>query len=694
MGAFSGKLASVQQNDNAAYLPRSAESTKVIDELVKFRDSETIPITVVASFPDRLNEDSFAELTDLADQLAEVPLVESVGDPIPSMDGKAAEIVVNTTAADGEAVLDTVGEIRGIVADSGVGAEAYVGGAGGILADFVEGFGAIDGLLLLVALGVVFVILLVVYRAVILPFVVLFSAILALGISSAAIYFCAKADLITVSGQSQGILFILAVGAATDYSLLLVARFREELRDHESPYDAMKVAYRASVEPIAASGVTVILGLLCLLLSDLASIAGLGPVGAFGIAGAMITSLGFLPLVLVLLGRKAYWPIRPMYGSEHTDTRGLWGKLARLIQRQTFAVWAITGATLLTFAGMALLLNEKPIPQTDVFLTEVDSVRAQDLISAHFSSDSSAPLQIVVPEKDLAEATTAIEEFPGIAKTGPNQFVPPVYAIPEDQTDLKSPPKIVDGNAVLFATLGVPADSQAANDVVHGLRAELDSISPDILVGGGTAVNLDVRDTTDRDRAIVIPAILLMIFIVLAVLLRALVAPLVLLVANVLSFFATMGISAFVFSNIFDFPASDPSTLLIGFVFLVALGVDYSIFLMTRVREESIKQGTHPGILKGLSATGGVITSAGVVLAATFAALSVIPFLFLVQLSFIVAFGVLLDALVVRSLLVPSLSYDLGRVIWWPSKLYREQDHADAETEAMLHPELHSQPEA
>lgn len=684
LGSFSGKLASVQENDNAAYLPRSAESTKVIDHLVQFQDKQTIPITVVATFPDRLTEADLDAIGSLGEELAAVKFVDSVSDPIPSVDGKAAQLVLQTSAADGDDVMETVADVRAIVADREVGKERYVGGVGGILADFVEGFGAIDGILLVVALGVVFVILLVVYRALILPFVVLFSAVLALGISSAAIYFCAKADLITVSGQSQGILFILAVGAATDYSLLLVARFREELRDHESPYDAMKVAYRASIEPIAASALTVILGLLCLLLSDLASISGLGPVGAFGIAGAALTSLGFLPLVLVLLGRVAYWPIRPKFGSEHTDTRGLWGKLARLISRRTFGVWAITGATLLTFAGMSLLLNEEPIPQTDVFLTEVESVKAQDLISAHFASDSSAPLQIVVPEEVLDQAQARIEEFPGISKTGPNVFVPPVYAIPADPADFTGPPKVVDGNVILFATLGVSADSESANDVVRGLRSDLDSISPDILVGGNTAVNLDVRTTTDHDRMIVIPAILLMIFVVLALLLRALVAPLVLLVANVLSFFATMGISAFIFSSVFDFPASDPSTLLIGFVFLVALGVDYSIFLMTRVREETIRQGTHPGILKGLSATGGVITSAGVVLAATFAALSVIPFLFLVQLAFIVSFGVLLDALVVRSLLVPALSYDLGRLIWWPSKLYAEQDHADAETEAMV----------
>ncbi|MFZ2503274.1 MAG: MMPL family transporter [Nocardioides sp.] len=688
-GPFSGKLASVQENDNAAYLPRSAESTKVIDVLTGFQEQETIPITVVAQRADGLTETDLAELKELAETIRGIDLIASVEEPAPSLDGKAAQIVVQSTSSDGEDVLATVEAIRKAVRTADVADQSYVGGAGGILADFVEGFGAIDGILLLVALGVVFVILLLVYRAIILPFVVLFCAVVALGAASAVIYFCAKADLITITGQSQGILFILAVGAATDYSLLLVARFREELRDHESKYDAMRAAYKGAFEPILASGITVILGLLCLLVSDLASISGLGPVGAFGIAGAMATSLTLLPLLLVLLGRQAYWPIRPAYGSEHTDTKGLWGKLARLIQRSAFGVWAITFSSLAVLAGLGLLLNEEPIPQTDVFLSDVDSVKAQEIIEAHFQSDNSAPLQIVVPEAALDRTLALVKSYPGISQTGPNVFVPAVFALPEDFTDPESPVKIVDGNALIFATLGVPADSSAANDLVHGLRADLDEISPDVLVGGGTAINLDVRDTLDHDRMIVIPAILVMIFIVLAILLRALVAPLILLLANVLSFAATMGVSALLFATVFDFPASDPSTVLIGFVFLVALGVDYSIFLMTRVREEAIRQGTHPGILKGLSATGGVITSAGVVLAATFAALAVIPFLFLVQLAFIVAFGVLLDALVVRSLLVPALSYDVGRLIWWPSKLAREVDHADAETEEMLHPESH-----
>ena len=586
--------------------------------------------------------------------------------------------MVPITSSEGEEVTSTVEEIRGIVDDAPEGLTALVGGQGGILGDFIEAFGAIDGLLLGVALAVVLLILLVVYRTPILPVAVLFSAVLALGVASAAIYWFAKSDVLDVNGQSQGILFILAVGAATDYSLLIVARFREELRDTENKYDAMAKAYRGAFEPILASGATVILGLLCLLLSDLSSLSGLGPVGAFGIAGAMLASLTLLPALLVLLGRKAFWPLEPKFGSEHTDTRGLWGAVARLIGRRARTVWVLTFVVLATFAAFVPMLDEDPIPQTDLFLTEVDSVKTQEILDEHFQQDAASPAIVIVPRENLQRAAAVAQQNGGVAENG-------VFPLTEGPPSPTAPPKVVDDKAILLVTLRDAADSAPAEETVRNLRGDLDEVGTDIPVGGTTAILLDSRETTEVDRSKIIPAILLVIFVVLALLLRSLLAPLILLVANVLSFGATLGISALLFRYVFDFPGSDPSTPLIGFVFLVALGIDYSIFLMTRVREESIRQGTHPGILKGLSVTGGVITSAGVVLAATFAALGVLPILFLAQIAFIVAFGVLLDALIVRTLLVPALAYDLGPLVWWPSRLWRTRDHADKETAKMLH---------
>jgi len=680
-GAFAGKLAEVQTNDNASFLPESAESTEVLDALADFQDEETFPAVVVAERTSGLTRDDLAWMDDYGTRVADEDGVVAggVGRPLPSEDGEAVQLVVQLDARDFDVLPDFVDGLRADLDEPPDGLSVEVGGPAGIQADFSEAFGAIDGLLLAVALAVVLFILLVVYRSPVLPFVVLLSSVLALGVASFLIYLLADNDVLTLSGQSQGILFILAVGAATDYSLLLVSRFREELRDHESKYAAMRRAYRGSFEPVVASGATVVLGLLCLLLSDLAWLQGLGPVGAIGIVMAVVSSLTFLPAALLLLGRAAYWPLTPAYGSEHTDTRGVWGRVARLIGRRARAVWVVTFVLLAAAAVLVTQLDEDQVQQTELLLVEEPSVRAQEIIDAHFEADSSSPVQALVPEDDVAAVVTALEGHPGIAPS--TREAPSVFPVPS--ADDPRAPRIEDGRALVLATLDDPADSQAATDTVAELRTDLDEVGEDVLVGGTTAINLDTRETTDADRLVVIPAILVVILAVLVLLLRALVAPLLLIVANVLSFGATLGIATVVF-DVLGLPPVPLEVPLIGFVFLVALGIDYSIFLMTRVREESVRQGTHPGILKGLSATGGVITSAGVVLAATFAALGVIPILFLLMIGFIVAFGVLLDAIVVRSLLVPALAHDVGRAIWWPSRLSRERDHADAETSEML----------
>ncbi|MFL6133378.1 MAG: MMPL family transporter, partial [Nocardioidaceae bacterium] len=598
LGSFAGRLAEVQKNDNASFLPQSAESTKVLEDFLRFTGRESLPTTVVFERPGGLTDADKSTITSYAGRLGKVDNVDAkqIAPPTYSRDGTAAQVVVPITASDGDLIQVAVADIRDVVANPPQGLTVLVGGQGGILGDFIKAFGAIDGILLLVALVVVLVILVVVYRTIILPLVVIACAVLALGLASAVIYVLAKNDILDLNGQSQGILFILALGAATDYSLLIVARFREELRDVESKYDAMGRAYRRALEPIVASGVTVILGLLCLLLSDLSTLRGLGPVGALGVAAAMLSSLTLLPSALLLLGRGAYWPFRPAFGSEHGDARGIWGRVARLVGRRARAVWVLTLVVLATFAAFLPTLNEDPVPQTDLFLTEVDSVKAQDILDAHFRTDESSPAILIVPQDKLQATVQAVRAHPGVAPDGVSYLPsgPPTGAQPP-------PPKIVDGDAVVLATLRGASDSAQATQTIRDLRTDIDRVSPDIAVGGNTAIQLDTRDTVDSDRRKVIPAILVVIFIVLSLLLRALVAPLLLLLANVLSFGATMGVSALLFNHVFDFPASDPSTSLIGFVFLVALGIDYSIFLMTRVREESIRQGTHPGVLKGLA---------------------------------------------------------------------------------------------
>ena len=272
--------------------------------------------------------------------------------------------------------------MREQVADH-LGAEVYVAGPAGVLADFVVAFEGIDGILLLTAAVVVLVILLVVYRSPVLPIVVLVSALLlALGVAAACVYVLADNDIITLNGQSQGILFILVVGAATDYALLLTARFREELRENRDRFAAMRIALRQSVQPIVASGSTVILGVLCLLFSELNSNRGLGPVGAIGVVFAVVSALTFLPAVLVLLGRAAFWPFRPAYGSPHPETTGLWGRVARLVGRRSRPLWIITTVVLAGLAAFAPTLDAEGISETDLFLRPQESVEGQAAIAA------------------------------------------------------------------------------------------------------------------------------------------------------------------------------------------------------------------------------------------------------------------------------------------------------------------------
>ena len=302
----------------------------------------------------------------------------------------------------------------------------------------------------------------------------------------------------------------------------------------------------------------------------------------------------------MLLGRWAFWPFRPMYGSEHTDTKGLWGRLARLVQARHRVVWVSTFLALAASAAFITQLDEDQVPQTELFLTEVESVTAQEVIDAHYEADNASPAQVVVPEEDLDATVELLAGHPGIAQPAadapgqPSQ--PAVFPLPSE--DDPREPKIVDGQAIVFATLADPADSQAATDTVRDLRTDLDEVSEDVLVGGSTAINLDTRDVTGSDRAKVIPAILLVIFVVLALLLRALLAPVLLIGANVLSFGAALGSSAAGLRVRLRLRGRGPLDSLIGFVFLVALGIDYTIFLMTRVREEAIRHGTRAGILK------------------------------------------------------------------------------------------------
>ncbi len=665
-GPFAGKLSDVQTNDQAAFLPSSAEATQVATLQQKFTDHQSIPAIVVYAAPAGVDHALTAKAAADKAAIAEIDgVVGPIGGPVPSKDGEALELVVPVVS--GNETGDIVQHVRDLVG-SGLppGVRAYVTGPAGYLADLVESFAGIDGILLLVAVLVVLVILILVYRSPILPFAVLISALFALALASGIVYALADHGLLTLNGQSQGILFILVVGAATDYSLLLTARYREELREHESKVAAMRVAWRQALPPIVASGLTVILALLCLLLSDLNSTSSLGPVGAIGIGCSLLAALTFLPALLLLLGRAAYWPKAPAFGSPHPERSGVWGGVARLVGRRPRALWIATGAALVILAAFLPTLRAGGTTQADLFLHTVPSVTGQRVADRHFPGGTGSPAVIIGPESDTRAMVSAATRTRGVAG-----------AVPIGANGAPAgngrPPAVVDGLVQVQATLSAPADSDAAIDAVKRLRAAIHKASPTAKVGGTTATTLDTRTTAERDRNLVIPVVLALIFVLLMALLRAVVAPLLLLLTVVLSFAATLGVSALVFNHVLGFAAADPAVPLFGFVFLVALGVDYNIFLMSRVREESVRRGTRTGVLRGLASTGGVITSAGIVLAATFSALSVIPLLFLAQIAFIVAFGVLLDTLIVRSLLVPALVHDIGPGVWWPSRLARDR---------------------
>ncbi|WP_370618032.1 MMPL family transporter [Mumia sp. Pv 4-285] len=660
-GPFAGKLSEVSENDTAAFLPESAESTEVAAIQAQFAP-DTVPLVIVWESDQPLSD---AARADVAEQLEAVSRIEGIDGPargpVPSEDGAALAGYAQIDPAAGE-VETVVDDVRAAVSEVD-GATPYVTGPGGFAADIGSAFGGIDGLLLGVALVVVLVILLVVYRSPLLPFAVLLTSVLGLGLAAFVVYQLAVAGVLDLNGQSQGIMSILVVGAATDYALLLVARYREELRVHDDRFTAMKVAWRRALRPVIASGSTVILGLLCLLLSDLTSNRSLGPVAALGIAAAMLSALTFLPAVLVLLGRTAFWPFRPNVGSAKPEESGIWGRVASLVKHRPRRLWVGATLALALAAAFAPTFSASGVSQSDILLGESEAVSGQEALTRHFPGGSGSPAVVIAPEDDLDEVVRIVDQADGVAT---------VAAMPAGEGADESP-KVIDGLVMIEVTLEDPADSHAAEETVRALRDELHGLGDEVLVGGETAQQVDGNDVAEHDRTLIIPVVLIVILLVLIVLLRSVLAPVLLVATTVLSFFSTLGVAALVFEHGFGWPGADPSVPLYAFVFLVALGIDYNIFLMTRVREESAKRGTHEGILHGLVVTGGVITSAGVVLAATFSALAVIPILFLAQIAFLVAFGVLLDALLVRSLLVPALSYDIGSRIWWPSSLQRRR---------------------
>jgi len=659
--------------------------------------------------------------------------------PICSPDGKAAIVTAYLKGdGDGDTILDPIQDWREAISDPGGGLEVKITGGAGYAADAIEVFENINGTLLLAALSLVIFLLIVIYRSPIFFLIPLLAVVFAEMLSRSLGYGVSELG-VTINGQSSSIMSILVLGAGTDYALLLVARYREELHRNVDKHEAMATALASAGPAIFASAATVIAALFCLTIAKVNGTSGLGPIAALGVACAALSMLTLLPALLTIFGRRAFWPfvpntsntapsedVVPAWSLKHitegrratalssviaaglvvfvllplvllnllvklivaivvrwfTDwrfpslivgpldrlvfrpyelrrfrrehkadaTHGFWKRVGDWVARGTGRVLAGSLAILLILCcGLAFFSTD--LTSNDSYRTEVESVQGQAILAKSFPAGSAAPADIVVSDPGQVEAVSAA-------------------AVEVDGIQSVSPPVAEgEGGVLIQATLEPTPYSTEAYDIVEPLREAVQGVAPDTLVGGPTAVEFDVREAAAWDSIVIPPIVLVVVFLILMLLLRAVVAPLVLIGTVILSFVAALGFGYFAFDVFFDFPGSDPSLPLFAFVFLVALGVDYNIFLIARAREETLVHGTREGILRALAVTGGVITSAGIVLAGTFSVLAVLPLVFLTEIGFVVAFGVLLDTFLVRSVLVPALVLKIGPKFWWPSEL-------------------------
>jgi RND superfamily putative drug exporter len=661
-GPLAGKLSGVEKNDNSAWLPSGAEATQVADLQKQFAPDDIAPAVIVYERTGGITAADQAKAAADAKAFASVAGVTGqVTGPIPAQDRQALRTIVpiKVDQAGWEKIADTVGSLRTTATDGSNGMSVYLTGPAGQAADSSSAFEGIDGTLLYTTLIVVAVILLVTYRSPILWMLPILTAGVALTTAQSVIYLLAKHAGLVVNAQSAGILTVLVFGAGTDYALLLVARYREELRKHEDRHEAMMMALHRAGPAIIASAATVAIGMSILALADLNSTAGLGPVAALGIVVGLLAMITLLPALLVICGRWLFWPARPKYGTAEPTATGFWARLGGRIAHRPRTVWIGTAAALGALALGLFQLNANGLSTADSFTTKQPSVFGEEALARHFAAGQGQPVTVIANAPQAGQVRQALAAVPGISAV--------------------ADPVVKNNLAQVDGTLTSAPDSKAAQTTVERVRDAVHAVpGANAKVGGATAMVVDINAANRHDNKLIIPLVLLVVLLILGLLLRAILAPLILIGTVVLSFAAALGVSALVFRHVFHFAGEDTSFPLFVFVFLVALGIDYNIFLMTRVREEARTHGTRRGALIGLAATGGVITSAGIVLAGTFAALGSLPLVAFAEIGFAVAFGVLLDTLIVRSVLVTALNLDIGRHIWWPGKLTQVPDEPAA----------------
>jgi len=491
--------------------------------------------------------------------------------------------------------------------------------------------------------------LLLVYRSPVLWLLPLLGSIAAIITAQASAHALADHGL-TVSTLSSDILIVLVFGAASDYALLLVHRYREELRHHARTEEAMAATLRTTLPTLAASAATVTCAMLCLLAAGSASLHGLGPVGAVGIVAALLAQATFLPALLLVTGRKAFWPRIPRQGAAGREESRLWAGIGTRVARRPAATALLVIVALgAACAGLASLrIDNNPV---DNVKGSPGSVTGQQLLDAHFPAGASNPLVLLAPPGQAAAATAAARATPDAASVLPG-----------------APAQGYDSYSV---TLSANPFGPAGKTAIVSLRQRLVAVAPGALVGGAPAIAYDEAQTAGRDDVIIVPLVLAVILVVIALLLQAIVAPVVLVLTTALSFTASFGLSSLLWRHAFGYAGVESVIPIYIFIFLVALGVDYNIFLSARIREESRQLGLRGGTLRGVGVTGGVITAAGIVLAGTFAALTQIPEVSIAEVGTAVALGVLLDTLLVRTILVPASLLTIGERVWWPSRRTR-----------------------
>ncbi len=659
-GALMGLVGSSDSAEQSPVpVPAGAESVRADATRAQFPGGDSVPVILVVS------RDDGAALTpadlDGADQARQRMLTvagagNAVGPPTQISEDRQAAVAVVPLQADlsGFALNDKIKALRSAAAEGLPGdIRAEVTGGPAFGADIADSFSGANLTLLIVTATVVALLLIITYRS---P-VLWLAPLLVIGFADrvAAVVGSAVADAagMTPDGSTSGITSVLVFGAGTNYALLLISRYREELGRNESHHDALNTAVRRAGPAIVASNATVVLALLTLLLASSPSTRSLGVQAASGLVVAAVFVLLVLPPLLGAFGRKLFWPFIPRVGANALTDSGVWHRVAAAVARQPGRVAVVSiGALALLCTG--LLGTPLGLSQTEQFRVQAESVTGFDTLAAHFPSGLTDPTRVIASTDRAAEVQRAIDETPGVVSVAPAGTAP-------------------NGLSQWSVILAAAPASEEAFTTIDALRDSVHQADAEGLVGGSDAKARDAASAAAHDRAVVVPAILAVVLLVLYMLLRSALAPLILVAVTVLSALASLGLGGWASVHVFGFPALDNTAPLFAFLFLVALGVDYTIFLVTRAREETPEHGTRDGIIRAVSATGAVISSAGIVLAAVFCVLGVLPLIVLTQLGIIVGLGILLDTFVVRTVIIPALFTLIGPRIWWPA--LQSEDH-------------------